>query len=401
MTCASGFQELASRNPFIRDLDELGYNVHFVGGYLVIYGLPYLDKDKALKHADWVSPVDLNAAGVIDPPTSHQAWWNGERPHNQAGEALKIGFADNKIEVSPGFVAMYSFSLKLHDENGQNRPYGSFEEKVQTYLEKITAPAMAMYPEATPLAGIKIKAEAQGSPLRFPDTASARYHMNDVSSLLRGKKVAIIGLGGTGGYILDFIARTHLERIALFDDDKVHLQTIFRMPGFIPGAIGMAKVEALAQHYGQWTSSLEPVNERMTEANIERLHGFDFVFVSVDDGPARRFIVDWLSSKGIAFVDCGMGLNRSVVGLNGMVRITGVDRAAYERNLNTAYLPTGDAKEDEYRREAQIAELNALNAAFAVIRFKQHLQLFDRLDEASWYTFETASFELEAEARKQ
>ena len=401
MTCALGFQELANRNPFIRDLDELGYHADFVGGYFVIYGVPYLDKDKALKYADWVNPVDLNATGIMDPPINHQAWWNGEKPHNQAGEALKMGIADNKIEVSPGFLFPYAFSLKLHDEKGQNRLYGSFEEKVQTYLAKITAPAMATYPEATPLAGIKVKAAAQGSPLRFPDTSSARYHLNDVSSLLRGKKVAIIGLGGTGGYILDFIARTHLERIALFDDDMVHVHTIFRMPGFISGAIGMAKVDALAQHYGQWTSAIEPVNERITELNIERMQGFDFVFVSVDDGPARRFIVDWLSSREIPFLDCGMGLNRSVIGLNGTVRITGVDRAAYERNVDTAYLPTGDAKDDEYRRQAQIAELNALNASFAVIRFKQHFGLLDRLDEASWYTFETASFELEPEVRKQ
>lgn len=401
MTCALGFQELASRNPFIRDLDEQGYYVDFVGGYLVIYGLPYLDKDKALKHGDWVSPVDLDALGVIDAPTNHQAWWNGEQPHNQAGEALKMGFADNKIKVSPDLVATHSFSLKLHDKHGEKRVYGSFEEKVQTYLDMITAPAKATYPQATALAGIKVRAEAQGSPLRFPDTASARYHLNDVSSLLRGKKVAIIGLGGTGGYILDFIARTHLERIVLFDDDKVHVHTIFRMPGFIPDAIGMEKVEALAKHYDQWTSAIEPVNERITEANIERLHGFDFVFVSVDDGPTRRFIVDWLSSREIPFLDCGMGLNRSVVGLNGMVRITGVDRAAYETNVNTAYLPTESTKEDEYRRQAQIAELNALNAAFAVVRFKQHFYLLDRLDEASWYTFETASFELDAEAGKQ
>jgi hypothetical protein len=401
MTCVLGFQELASRNPFIRDLDELGYHVDFVGGYLVIYGLPYLDKDKALKHGDWVSLVDLNASGLIDPPPNHQAWWTGEQPHNEAGEPLKMGFANNRIEVSPGFVASYAFSLKLHDENGQNRVYGSFEEKVQTYLAKITAPAMAMYPGATPLAGIRVKAEAQGSPLRFPDTSSARYHLNDVSTLLRGKKVAIVGLGGTGGYILDLIARTHLERIALFDDDKVHVHTIFRMPGFIPGAIGMTKVDALAKHYGQWTSAIEAVNERITEANIERLHGFDFVFVSVDSGPARRFIVDWLSSKGIPFIDCGMGLVRSLIGLNGTVRITGIDRAAYERNVSTAYLPIEDAKEDEYDRHAQIAELNSLNATFAVIRFKQHFKLLDRLDEASWYTFETATFELEAESRKR
>ena len=93
-----------------------------------------------------------------------------------------------------------------------------------------------------------------------------------------------------------------------------------------------------------------------------------------------------------------MGLNRSVVGLNGTVRITGINRAAYERTVNTAYLPTANAKEDEYRRQAQIAELNALNAALAVIRFKQHFKLFDRIDESVWYTFETASFELDCES---
>jgi len=127
----------------------------------------------------------------------------------------------------------------------------------------------------------------------------------------------------------------------------------------------------------------------------------DFVFVSVDDGSARRLIVEWLSSRDIPFIDCGMGLNRSVLGLNGTVRITGVGRAAYERTINTPYLPTMDPKEDEYRRQAQIAELNALNASLAVIRFKQHFNLFDRIDEAVWYTFETAPFELEREGAQQ
>jgi hypothetical protein len=94
-----------------------------------------------------------------------------------------------------------------------------------------------------------------------------------------------------------------------------------------------------------------------------------------------------------------MGLNRSVVGLNGTVRITGVDRAAYDRTIDTAYLPTGDTKEDEYRRQAQIAELNALNAALAVIRFKQHFGVYDRLDDAAWYVFETAPLELDSEGR--
>jgi hypothetical protein len=131
--------------------------------------------------------------------------------------------------------------------------------------------------------------------------------------------------------------------------------------------------------------------------NIERLRDFDFVFVSVDDGPARHQIVDWLSAKGIPYVDCGMGLNRSAVGLSGFVRITGVDRKAFEGNVNTPRLPTENAKNDEYRKQAQITELNALNAAMAVIRFKQHFKLFDRLCEATSYVFDSAMLEIDSE----
>lgn len=397
MACALGLPELANHNRFIKDLDELGYQVDFLGGYLVIYGLPYLDKEGGLNHGDWVSPLDLSGA-VIDPPKSHQAWWRGGRPHDQSKRELRLGYRADRVTVAQHFVTDCSFSFKLH-ENGEMRAYRSIEEKVRTYLDTITAPALAAYPDATPLRALEIKAAAQSSPLRFPDTMSARYNMNDISSLLRGKKVAIIGLGGTGSYILDFIARTHLERIALFDDDIVHVHTIFRIPGFIPRAIGELKVEALARQYGQWHAGLDPVPERITSENIERLSEFDFVFVSVDDGPSRLHIVDWLSAKGIPYVDSGMGLNRSAVGLSGFVRITGVDRKAFEGNVNTPQLPTENAKNDEYRKQAQIAELNALNAALAVIRFKQHFNLFDRLDEATWYIFDSAMLEIDSERR--
>jgi molybdopterin/thiamine biosynthesis adenylyltransferase len=393
MACALGLPELASHNPFIKDLDELGYHLDFVGGYFIIYGLPYLDDQGGLKHGDWSSPLDLNGA-VIDAPSNHQAWWRGGRPCDQTKRELRLGGGPHAVTVAPDFVTDCSFSFKLH-ENGENRSYRSFEEKVQTYLDVITAPALAAYPDATPLRGIQMKAAAQGSPLLFPDTMSSRYHINDVSSLLRGKKVAIIGLGGTGSYILDFLARTHLERIALFDDDKVHVHTIFRIPGFIARAIGDLKVHALARQYGQWHASLDPVPERITSANIERLNGIDFVFVSVDDGPSRLYIVDWLSARGIPYVDCGMGVDRSLGGLSGFVRITGADRKSYEDNVSSARLPTENVKVNEYRKQAQITELNALNAAMAVIRFKQHFKLLDRLDEATSYIFDTATLEID------
>jgi molybdopterin/thiamine biosynthesis adenylyltransferase len=394
MACAFGLPELASRNAFIKEYEETGYLIDFIGGYLVFFGLPYLDQDGKLQHGDWASPVDLNGQ-VIDPPTNHQAWWRGSRPHDQQGRQLKLGGGAHKVTVSDDLITDFSFSYKLLDENGTMRAYRSFDEKVQTYLDTITAPALAAYPLATPLRAIAIKAAAQGSPLRYPDTMSSRYHINDLSALLRGKRVAIIGLGGTGSYILDFLARTHLAQITLFDDDKVHVHTIFRFPSFIPNAIGRLKVEVLSQHYDQWHGGIDGIPERIRAENVERLKGFDFVFVSVDDGPARRLIIDWLSANGVPYVDCGMGLNRSAVGLSGFVRVTGGDRKAFDDNVGTVRLPVENAKEDEYRKHAQITELNALNATMAVIRFKQHFGLLDREDEATSLIFDTATFEID------
>jgi hypothetical protein len=393
MECASEFQELASHNPFVQGLVDDGYDLDFVGGYFAIYGLPYLNGQGGLEHGDWVSPVDLSG-WVLDPPTNHQAWFRGGRPHDQRGRQLRLGGGADKIKVIEGFETDQSFSYKL-TEAGQMRNYRSFEEKVRTYLDTITAPALAAYPDATPLRGIAIRAAQQGTPLRFPDTFSARYHMNDVSFRLKDKRIAIVGLGGTGSYILDFVARTHLAEIAIFDDDKVHVHTIFRFPSFIPRAIGRLKVDALAEQYGNWHSNIVPVPERVTEANIEVLRTSDFVFIALDHGPSRAFISDWLSSKGIPFVDCGMGLNRAPIGLNGVVRITGVDRRAYEATVGTVHLPASDPEGGEYRKQGQIAELNALNATLAVIRFKQHFGIYERLDEAVSYIFETTSFDLD------
>ena len=397
MACDLGFPELANHNPFIKDLDELGYQSDFVGGYLVIYGLPYLDKEGELKHGDWISPIDLSEA-VIDPPKNHQAWWRGGRPHDQSKRELRLGGGADHVSVAQDFISDYSFSFKLQ-ENGEMRAYRSFEEKVQTYLDAITAPALAAYPDATPLHGIEIKAAAQGSPLRLPDTMSARYNMNDVSSLLREKKWRSSAWAGP-----DPISSIS-SRERIWSGLRCSMTTRCMFTRFFAYRVSSRaqsegfKVEALARQYGQWHTGLDPVPERITPDNIERLSDFDFVFVSVDDGPARCHIVDWLSARGIPYVDCGMGLNRSAVGLSGFVRITGVDREAFEGNVNTPQLPIENAKNDEYRKQAQIAELNALNASMAVIRFKQHFELLDRLDEARWYIFDTAMLEIDLERR--
>ena len=71
MECTSEFRELASHNPFIHDLDDLGYDLDFINGYFVIFGVPYLAQDGTLGHGDLACPIDV-ANSIIDPSKSHQ-----------------------------------------------------------------------------------------------------------------------------------------------------------------------------------------------------------------------------------------------------------------------------------------------------------------------------------------
>ena len=43
--------------------------------------------------------------------------------------------------------------------------------------------------------------------------------------------MAVIGLGGTGAYVLDFFVKTPVREIRAFDLDAFHVHNAFRSPG--------------------------------------------------------------------------------------------------------------------------------------------------------------------------
>jgi tRNA A37 threonylcarbamoyladenosine dehydratase len=52
-----------------------------------------------------------------------------------------------------------------------------------------------------------------------------------ISDKLKIPKVAIVGLSGTGVYVLDLVAKTPVQEIHLFDGDLFHSHNAFRSPG--------------------------------------------------------------------------------------------------------------------------------------------------------------------------
>ena len=66
---------------------------------------------------------------------------------------------------------------------------------------------------------------------QYPNTNSARAKITDLDEKYKGLKIAIIGLGGTGSYVLDLIAKTPVAEIHIFDKDVFQLHNAFRAPG--------------------------------------------------------------------------------------------------------------------------------------------------------------------------
>lgn len=218
----------------------------------------------------------------------------------------------------------------------------------------------------------------------------------ELSHKLRGCKVAVIGCGGTGAYVLDYLAKTHLEEIHLFDEDVVHVHTLFRLPGVYGRPhLGMYKVDALAATYREFHGGIHPHTEKIEEANVSRLAEFQYVFVCVDDGPARQLIAETCHDASVPFVDVGMGLNKGNNGLYGLIRTSGGEHGDFNRLNGTEYLPSHNANDKEYRAQPQIAELNAINAAIAVLRFKQFMGFFDRLTDSHAVVFDIAGMALD------
>jgi hypothetical protein len=311
------------------------------------------------------------------------------------GKKIGTGTAEEARMVSDQIVGNRMLSSKPEGM----RQYDSIEEKINQYLALISSPAVHKYPDVTPRRALKKHLEGALSPLKFPDTLSAREGVVELSHKLRELKVAIIGCGGTGAYVLDYVAKTHLEEIHLFDDDIVHVHTLFRLPGvYGEKHLGMPKVEALAEAYGHFHGGIKQHVERVDQNNIAYLAGFGFVFVCVDDAPSRQMIVQACHSASVPFVDVGMGLNKGAKGLYGFVRTAGGEPGDFDKLNGTQYLPAQNAHDREYRNQPQIAELNALNAAIAVIRFKQHVGFFDRLTDSHAVVFDVAGMTMDSAA---
>jgi len=363
------FQQLVSRNDDIRRLVAKGYAVGFdANHYLVVRDVPYLDHERKLRSGALVSKyVDAGDDRILQ--DDHQVFFAGPVPHGLDGRPIpNLGGGTTRLALSEGgadVVVERSFS---------NKPAGGFPDffaKIESYVGIISGPAIERH-GATPLTFRLVDGGNPTGPFKIRDTLTSRAEIGDLAAKFKDDVVAVIGLGGTGSYVLDFIARTPVREVRAFDADLFFAHNAYRSPGRVdPAELGMPKADVYQSRYESFRTGLRVTRQFVDASSAEALDGVTFAFVCVDKGSSRAGVFDVLIARGIPFIDVGMGLARKGGPLGGMLRVTyySAKRAAELRNRGLAEL--ADPPDDAYRTNVQIGELNALNACLAVVKFKQ------------------------------
>jgi len=363
-------RQLISRNPDLQRLLAEGFEIEVRSNLLLVHSVPYVNTRREVAMGILVSELTTVAPGVLDRPGTHQIHFVGEHPCTPDGcELVQIKNATGQYPLAEGVVANHYFS---------NKPragfYADYYEKVTTYVRVISNQARAIDPKADARTFKTIDPIDDDSVFLYEETASSRAGIQQISAKLKQQRIAIVGLGGTGAYILDLVAKTHAGEIHLYDGDAFRPHNAFRSPGAASRAALDRRLSKVVYHteiHSAMRKGVIPHEVMITEENVGDLAGYDFVFICVDKGSVRRLIVESLQDSAVRFIDVGMGVNLTddKGHLWGTCRIT--TSTPETRAQAMARIPKADRDDELYGSNIQIAELNSVNAALAVFKWKR------------------------------
>lgn len=377
---------LIDLNDDLRRLREKGFNIDVQQeAYLVVRDIPYVNAEREVR-PDGILITELTLSGdETIKPKRHQMWFVGECPCDRDGTRIDaIRPNPVKRRLSEKLEVDFEFSNKPRSGG-----YADHYEKVTNYASLISGPASSIDPSVSPMSFAVVEPEEGESVFRYLDTASAAAGISIIAKKLAVERVAIVGLGGTGSYVLDLLAKTPVKEIHLYDGDKLSSHNAFRAPG-APSLEGLreqpAKVDYFVGIYDRMHSGIVAHPEYIDETNATQLVEMSYVFLCMDSGPGKRAIVDALEETEVPFIDVGIGVYEKDETLGGGLQVTTSTPA--NRDQARARMSLSDADEpNEYDRNIQTADLNALNATLAVMRWKKLRGFYFDAKKANFQSF--------------
>ena len=225
---------------------------------------------------------------------------------------------------------------------------------------------------------------ARPSPFNIPNTYESRAGVTQVQDRIRDQSVMILGLGGTGSYLLDLMTKTPVREIHALDGDSMNWHNYMRAAGS-PTAKEIKlqhrepplKVDYYRPKYSPLRKGLElhaiHIESGGTFSDYVAEHPIDFAFVCVDqlrdsDSPRQDVIYRSLSESSIPFIDSGV----SIV----------VEDTVIRGSITTGFYVAGSTEWDRIPNakvhgdipgyyNVQLPEINAMAASLAVMEWRR------------------------------
>ena len=201
-------------------------------------------------------------------------------------------FANGVIARAPSGVVL---SIKL-----KGRDYEDAWEALNHYVKQ-------MY--ALFLGRSALEREAAPRPYTFDVLGDQLPEAVEWRRLLAQECVAIVGLGGVGAWIADFVVKADPREVHGWDYDCIEPKNILRMPGGLdPNVwIGRPKADWFQETYSLIHTSVHGHNVKVLPEGVQEvIERTTFAFVAVDDAEDRMMVCDALANAGIPFVVVGL-----------------------------------------------------------------------------------------------
>jgi hypothetical protein len=377
---------LFSHNSDLKRLRDEGYFIQIQGGFLVMREVPYVDGQKQVRFGTLISSLTM-AGDETRTPDTHVVFFDGDYPCRADGTPIQgIAHQTNAaINLGHGLTARQAFSSK--PEGG----YTDYYHKMTSYAGILSGPAAVLKPGTTSKV-FRCPEDEENSVFNYIETASDRAGIGALTERLEDECVAIIGVGGTGSYVLDFVAKAPVREIRLFDADEFLQHNAFRAPG--AASIeelreAPRKVDYLKRIYSRMHRGIVAHPVLLDATNLHLLDGVTFAFLSLDAGDSKLLIVQKLEAIGASFVDVGMGLELDEGSLGGILRVT-ASTPDHRDHVHQGRIPfVGGGANDLYSSNIQVADLNALNAVLAVVKWKKIRGFYRDLEREHHCTYTT------------
>jgi len=359
------------------------YCLSFEGSHLIVEQVPYVTAAKVVAYGRLALPVVFSGDVVQDTSGDHRIWFIGQQPCDEQGQPLP-GPSPEAHAVTPGVAANFMISSKPKTVSAFANTY----DKITSYVRVLSHPAKAIDATVTATPGAGWTEVPDDLPFVYPDTGTARAGLADMNARFRGHRIGIIGLGGTGSYILDQVAKTWVDAIELFDGDAFDNHNAYRAPGAAEIEdlkLRPNKAEHFARQFSHMHTGVTAHQVFITADNLDLLADCTFVFMAAADADDKPSILAWLRERRVPAIEVGMGIRDEGGHLSGLLAVVNHFPDMPEGTISAA-----GGGVNEYDRNIQVADLNCLNAMLAVINWKKYVGYYaasEQVDETVYKIF--------------